>query len=161
MFHNERCMKLDMIVCRVESGSFELSGLKFLTRANPSYGQVGLDFFLQFSNWVEFWVKNWLALDRSHNRVSLPGRAGHDRVYMNHSVLCNDGKFSISETNDIFFIYLFQYYNYIFSMLLSRPHNQIFVFFLFKFLIFMNAHLTHVSTYSLVPFRAKKTERSS
>jgi hypothetical protein len=82
---------------------------------------------------------------------------------MNHSVLCNDGKFSISETNDIFiylFIYLFQYYNYIFLMLLSRPHNQILVF-LFKFLIFMNAHLTHVSTYSLVPFRAKKTERSS
>jgi hypothetical protein len=41
-------MKLDMIVCRVESGSFELSGLKFLTRANPSYGQVGLDFFTIF-----------------------------------------------------------------------------------------------------------------
>jgi hypothetical protein len=41
-------------------------------------------------------------------------------------------------------------------MLLSRPHNQIFVFFLFKFLIFMNADPAYVSTYSLVSFRAKE-----
>jgi hypothetical protein len=57
MFNNERCMKLDMIVCRVELGSFGLSGWNSLTYTNLSYGQVGLAFFLQFSNWVGFWVQ--------------------------------------------------------------------------------------------------------